>query len=239
MTQETADTTETQTSETTAEVVETPAVVETTEDTILGEATETTETVETPEAAAEANLEGLPDKYELTAGEGFEIDATVLEEATPIFKELGLGQEQAQQLVPLGEKLISQYEAAKADEFAAIRAEWAREVKEDAEIGKGNFAETQRLCGKALDVFTGPQFVMGEDGKPLLNEDGKPVPSEFRQFLNETGIGNHPVFVKVFREIGSAISEEYIAARGQTNPAVPKSREELLYPEDVRKAGNA
>lgn len=260
MTQETSasDTTATQTSETTATTdaaetanVETGAATGAADadtDGILGSAADAGagdgagdgEAADAADAGAEAAADaGLPEKYELTAPEGFEINETVLADATPVFQELGLGQEQAQKLVPLGQKLIENYESAKADEYAALRTQWANEVKADAEIGKGNLRETQRLAARALDTFIGPREILGEDGKPIIGQDGKPVIEPFRQLLIETGLENHPVMVRAFRKIGMALSEDGTIARGGQGPATPKSREQILYPDDAPKAAEA
>lgn len=260
MTQESSsDTTETQTSETTA----TTDAAETTEatsaetatadaaegDGILGSAADTdagagdADSGETKDGeagdGAEAQADGLPDKYELTAPEGYDIDETVLAEATPIFHELGLGQEQAQKLVPLGQKLVERILQGQADEFAQTRAQWATEVKDDPEIGKANLKETQRLAAKALDRFIGPREVVDADGKPIIGQDGKPVIEPFRQLLIDTGLENHPVMVKAFRKIGMALAEDGTIARSGQGPATPKSREQILYPDDAPKADSA
>lgn len=184
---------------------------------------------------AEASADGLPEKYELTAPEGFEINEAVLSEATPVFKELGLGNEQAQKLMPLGAKLIESHEQAKADEFAAVRAGWAQETKADKDIGGANLKDTQRLAAKALDTFVGPQYLLDDKGEKVLGQDGKPIPNEFRQLLNESGMGDHPAMARFLRKVGEAVAEDGTIARGNSGPAVPKSREEALYPDDVPK----
>lgn len=184
---------------------------------------------------AQASTDGLPEKYELTAPEGFEINEAVLAEATPVFNELGLGNEQAQKLMPLGAKLIESHEQAKADEFAAVRAGWAQETKADREIGGAQLKETQRLAAKALDTFVGPQYLLDDKGERVLGQDGKPIPNEFRQLLNESGMGDHPAMARFLRKVGEACSEDGTIARGNSGPAVPKSREEALYPDDVPK----
>src|SRR4051794_2479180 len=58
--------------------------------------------------------------YELTAPDGFEIAPDMLKEAAPIFRDLGISNEGANKLMPLGAKLIERHEDAKLDEFESM-----------------------------------------------------------------------------------------------------------------------
>jgi hypothetical protein len=106
-----------------------------------------------------------------------------------------------------------------------MKAAWAKEVKDDPEIGKGKLDETLSLVGKALDHFGAPSKIEEIDGKKVET-------NEFRALLNETGLGNHPVMVKMFRAIGAAVSEDGNLVRGDAGPVTKKSGLEVLYPDD-------
>ena len=60
-----------------------------------------------------------------------------------------------------------------------------------------NWTETTRLAARARDHY----------GAPSEIKDGKET-NEFRVLLNESGLGNHPVMIRMFRSIGADLSEE-------------------------------
>jgi hypothetical protein len=155
----------------------------------------------TPKAA-----DGPPETYELApvkiAGEDgaeieVEIDQALLAEATPFFKEAGLSNEQANQLAPLALKVQERILAKQADDFAALRTDWAKEAKKDKEIGGKNWAETESLAAKALDTF------------------GAGEGSEFRKLLTESGFGDHPEMIRMFRKIGEKLGEDSAIRSGE------------------------
>lgn len=152
------------------------------------------------------------------------IDAALLEAATPVFKEAGLSNDQAQKLAPLVLKVQERMVEQQNDAFAATRADWAKETTNDPDIGGKHLKETKALAAKALDHFVGPAVTKGEDGKEVKNP--------FRQLLDDTGLGDHPDMVRAFRKIGAAISEDGTFPRSEAK-AVKQSREEVLYPDDV------
>lgn len=171
---------------------------------------------------------GVPEAYELkpfTVGEGetaktIEIDSGLLETITPGLKEAGVTQPMLDKLAPSVVPAIQeQVIKAQTDEFAKVRADWAKEVQSDPEIGGKNLPETQRLAAKALDHYTGPA-------------DDK---NEFRKLLNESGLGNHPVMVRFCRAVGADLSEDGTFVRNTNEQPANKSREERLYPEDQPK----
>lgn len=172
---------------------------------------------------------GVPETYELkpfTVGEGddastVEIDAGLLETVTPGLKEAGIKQEQLDKLAPLVPAIQEAALKQMNDSFEATRADWAAKTKSDPEIGGKNFDETMRLAGKALDMF----------GARSEIKDGKET-NPFRILLNQSGIGNHPDYVRVMRNIGAAASEDSTLVRNTTEVKQVLSREQRSYPED-------
>jgi hypothetical protein len=165
----------------------------------------------------------VPEKYEISLtvkdaegkDEAVEIDPVLLEAATPVLKDLGLTNEQANKVAGLVPQVQQRVLQQQQDEFAAQKAEWAKDAAEDKEIGGKNWKETQSLAARALDHF------------------GATQDSEFRQLLDQTGLGNHPVMIGMFRKIGAALSEESTFAEG-SGQVGKKDRLEELYPEDVK-----
>lgn len=152
-----------------------------------------------------------PEKYELAAPEGFTIDETVMAEADPIFRDIGLTNDQANKLMPLAGKFAERIAAQQNDAFQAMKTDWAKAAKKDPELGGANWSETENLVAKALDAF------------------GAPKDSEFRSLLNETGLGNHPEMLRMFRKIGAQIGDGGELARSDTGAPTRKTREDVLY----------
>ena len=143
-----------------------------------------------------------------------EMDPVLVEKATPFLKELNLSNEQANKLVGLVPQIQARMLEQQNDQFAAMRADWAKDAKADPEIGGKNWTKSLNLAAKALDHL------------------GFPKGSEFRQLLDETGLGNRKEMVKAFSKVGAMIKEDDLV-RGDTNPASKKDRLTELYPDDV------
>lgn len=166
----------------------------------------------------------VPEKYEISltvkdeAGndQAVEIDSALLEAATPVLKDLGLTNEQANKVAGLVPQIQQRLFQQQADEFATTKTQWAKDAAADEEIGGKNWKESQTFAAKALDHF------------------GAPKDSEFRKLLDDTGLGNHPEMIRIFRKVGAALGEETTFAQGDAK-IQKKSREEELYPDDVPK----
>lgn len=248
MADEPTDTTATATSATTsgetADAPATPVAADagaTADATVLGEAATDAGTGDTqadstasPTPTPMPDDAGVPDAYELKltttneAGEetAIDLDPVLVEAATPLLKEAGLSNEAANKLLPLIPQVQEQMLKQQNDEFAKVRADWAKQAQADPEIGGKNWAETQLLAAKALDHF----------GARSEKDDKGAETNDFRKLLNESGLGNHPVMLKMFRNIGSAVSEDPTFVRNTNETESRLSREQKNYPEDQPKA---
>lgn len=166
----------------------------------------------------------IPEKYEFKAPEGWdakgwELDPATIERATPMFKELGLSQDQAQ-------KLVGFYaaESAKAHEatmgLVSQQAEkWMNESKADKDIGHKLDTEVKVTMGRALDGL----------GDPALA-------NSFKEIMNTTGIGNNLAFIKTFYKLAQRFTEgQHVGGGGpsklgQASPGGPRSAASALYP---------
>lgn len=183
--------------------------------------TTTTEPASDPAAATPTNAdsEGPPETYNFAAPDGAALDTKAIESATPIFKELGLSQSQAQ-------KLVDFYNAqtkANADQLnstiAQVREAWRDEVAADPDIGN-KIPEVKVEIGRALDKLG----------------DAKLVKS-FRETMDSTGIGDNPALIKtLFRfaklvNEGSHVTGGGPSEEGQTRPGTPKpTAAQAMYP---------
>lgn len=216
MADETVIETPTDTATSPAETTTPDAVVE---ETVLGGAVaDEPAKTEEPEAKAEEQPASVvPEKYELSL-EGMDIDAELLGAADPVFRELGLSNEQANALLPVAkqimDKAVSAQTAQMTDLMAAQRKEWLDAFNADAEIGGGNREQTVHLAGKGLDA--------------LGYTEGHP----FRQLLTETGLGNHPDMIRAFRRLGEVVGEDGDFVRSGAGGSTQAPPEKRLYPND-------
>ncbi|EPM8368375.1 peptidase [Enterobacter hormaechei] len=136
----------------------------------------------------EQKQEGAPEKYEFKPVEGQELDTAALEQFEPIARELNLTNEQAQKMVDLyGTKIMPMVQQQQAEAWQKTTEQWAADVKADKEIGGDKLTTNLSAAQRALDLFGTP---------------------ELKEYLEVTGLGNHPDLVKTFVKIGKAMSED-------------------------------
>lgn len=135
----------------------------------------------------EQKQDGAPEKYEFTAGEGVELDTEALKDFEPVARELNLTNEQAQKLVDAYPKILAGVQQRQAEAWQAQTEQWAADVKADKEIGGDKLTANLSAAQRALDQFGTP---------------------ELKEYLEGTGLGNHPELVKAFIKIGKAMSED-------------------------------
>lgn len=140
-----------------------------------------------PAEEKEQKQEGAPEKYEFTAGEGVELDTEALKDFEPVARDLNLTNEQAQKLVDAYPKILAGVQQRQAEAWQAQTEQWAADVKADKEIGGDKLTTNLSAAQRALDQFGTP---------------------ELKEYLNTTGLGNHPDLVKTFVKIGKAMSED-------------------------------
>ena len=160
----------------------------------------------------------VPDAYELTAPDGLSIDPSDVAAATPIFKELGLTNEQANKLMPVAaqfaQRIGDQLNQQILDGVMVERKSWLTAAEADPEIGGAQWKGSLTTAAKALDG--------------LGFEKGSP----FRVLLDESGLGNHPDMIRAWVKVGKAIGEDSKFPRSDSNPAKPKSHAQTLYPKN-------
>lgn len=174
--------------------------------------TESAESATESKDSTEAKAEAVPEKYEFTMPEGVEMDSEMLAEFEPIAKELGLSQEKAQKLVDIQikslQKLQAAHEIQQEEAFKEMTTQWATAAKADSEYGGAKFNENLSVAQKALKQFASDGLI---------------------EYLNSSGLGNHPEVIRTFVKVGKAISEDKFVVGGQggaraTDPA------KVIYP---------
>ncbi|EPQ9958205.1 peptidase [Enterobacter hormaechei] len=141
----------------------------------------------------EQKPEGAPEKYEFKAGEGVELDTEALKDFEPVARELNLTNEQAQKLVDAYPKILAGVQQRQAEAWQKQTEGWAETVKADKEIGGDKLTANLSAAQRALEQFGDP---------------------ELKEYLDSTGLGNHPALVKAFIKVGKAMSEDKVVTGG-------------------------
>lgn len=150
-----------------------------------------------PEAYAFANLP-----------EGYSISEEQLAAFSPVLKELGLTQEQADKLVAFDAQ--RSLAAAEASQQQAIEfrnkqvGEWETALRSDAEFGGANFDGNVAVAQQFLTDFGSP---------------------ELSAFLAESGLGSHPEVVRMFHKAGKELGEGKLH---RTTTEVPKTEMSIV-----------
>lgn len=155
---------------------------------------------------------GAPESYgEFQMPEGVEVDQQALEQFTPVAQELGLSQDQAQQLVDVYAQMQKDAVEAQQSQWSEQLDQWVDEVRNDEELGGRNYDRTISQASAAMDKFATP---------------------ELRQALDDSGLGNHPEMVRLMSRIGKAVGEDSMlnapGTSGSQGPA-EKSIADALY----------
>jgi len=131
----------------------------------------------------------VPEKYDLKAPEGYDLNEAIVGEASTLFKEMKLTNDQAQKLVDFQAKLQKDAAEAPYAAYDAMREEWQGQVKADPELGP-KLPQVKETIGRALDTLGDPTLV-----------------ATFREAMNLTGAGDHPAFIKAFYKLSQAVVE--------------------------------
>lgn len=138
-----------------------------------------------------------PDAYTaFTAPDGYALDPKAIEAATPIFKELGLTQDQAQKLVDFHSSQMIAAAKGPADAYESTRTAWRAQIDADPEIR-----------GAVMDGKTGPEAVKLGIAKTLSALGDPKLTAEFKEAMNLTGAGDNPAFVKAMWKLAAYVTE--------------------------------
>ena len=143
--------------------------------------------------------------------DGVQLDQELLGVAAPILREAGLTNDQATKLVPLVDQVQVRFHERQHEDFTKLRSHWAKQAQADRDLGGAKWSETVSLAGLALDA------------------GGAPKGSEVRKLLDDSGLGNHPAFIRMFRQLGARLKA---AGVGPTGMQTRMNRLKTQYPND-------
>ena len=177
-----------------------------------GEAS-TTAGEEAGDSASQGDADGdgtgaeVPEKYEFTLPDNVPLDEALVAKVDPVFRELGLTNEQANKLAnAFAEHRVSEAESQQAA-YAKQVEDWGKQASEDAEFGGAGFEKNAELARAAIGRYGTPEL------KALLAD----------------GLGNHPELIRFCVRVGKAMSEDGGVDGGTRTPG-PKSLAERMYP---------
>jgi hypothetical protein len=140
--------------------------------------------------------------------EGLTLDESLLAEATPVFKELGLNQEQAQKLVDIYAKQVEASFQKQVDDFNQVSDGWLNQAKVDQEFGGDMFDENIKLARNAIDKLGTP---------------------ELQKLMDEYKIGNNPELIRFMVRVGKTLKEDVPGTSG-SQVAEKTDRVQRMYP---------
>jgi len=146
---------------------------------------------------------GAPEAYEpFTLPEGVAIDEAVMPDVHALFKELGLPQDKAGEvlgkLLAIQEKLNGtpeQQQEAMHQQVSELNAGLAEQCKALPGIGGENFNQSLETASKVMLAFGTP---------------------ELRDLVTYTAVGSHPEFFKFIHAIGSKMSPDVFEHGGES-----------------------
>lgn len=159
------------------------------------------------EGKPEDGKAAVPEKYEVKLAEGVELDTGAIEALTPVLKDLGISAEGFQKLATAFTDYAVKAEAAKDAQFR----EWltsevaANEAAVKQEWGR-EYEANLKVARRAIARF---------------------ADAGVKKILDDTGLGSHPAFLKMFLPIGRLISED--SPPSGATPTARKSDGELFY----------
>lgn len=152
-------------------------------------------------------------KYDFKMPEGIELDAKLAEAMSPVLKDIGLTQGQAQALAGALAKHRAEEVAKGAKEWSDMQASWVKDAMKDEEMGGDKWTKTVEEAQSAIARF----------GTPGL-----------KNFLNTSGGGNHTEVIRFMSRVGRAMSDD-IPDAGGSNGGKPIEAAHLLFPNDKPK----
>ena len=148
----------------------------------------------------------VPEQYEFKVPDGMTLDPTAVEAFTPVAKELGLSQDQAQKIVDLYAAQVAASQKALVDGWTKTQQDWAKDLSSDKEFGGEAFNTTRNQANTVLAKYA--------------------TKDEIQQ-IQAMGLGNFPPLVKLLARAGKAMGEDTFVRGEQAKPS--KSAAEILY----------
>lgn len=150
--------------------------------------------------AADYSKIKLPENSKLTTKD--------LEAAIAQAKKEGRPSDVVQLLINERDAAMKSYETSEAQRMKGESEKWLGELKADKEIGGDNFTKSVENAKRVVDKY---------------------MDKEFKEFLDKSGLGNHPMLVRAFSRIGKAFGEDHWKDGNPPQPQKEKDPAKILY----------
>ena len=146
----------------------------------------------------------------LKAPEGYEVlEANSVEDLVKHAKEMGLNKEQAQNMLDFQSQSIMKVVDSHNENWDNTMNEWVETTRQDKDIGGPKLEESLTDARKTLNTF-------GNNALAAL--------------VDQTGLGNHPEFIRFMSKVGKAIKEDRFVFGEQSPSAPTKTAAQIMYP---------
>ena len=144
----------------------------------------------------------IPDTYEITTSTGEQLGGEDLDKLNQVCKKAGITQKQAQMLFSAYENDVFNFNQQLQGSYNQQLQSWRDAVMNDRELGQENFEKTKANIKNVISRFGS---------------------SELSDFLNKSGLGYNPDFVRFVNKVGSLISNDNNFIGGNTNSQVSEA----------------
>lgn len=118
---------------------------------------------------------------------GFELDNDAMSAFLGVLNNKDLsGAKLGQALIDLQANLATKASEAGSQRWTEQQQTWQTEIQNDKDLGGANLPKTVANIGRVMDKFGTP---------------------ELRNWMNETGLGNHPMLIRLFNSLGAQFGE--------------------------------
>lgn len=118
--------------------------------------------------------------------DGMNIESGLVDSYTGLAKKYGLNQENATSLLKDAAEILNRMDV---ETVTKQRNAWAEESRNDKEFGGAALDANLAIAKKAVDAYGTP---------------------EIKEFLETTGLGNHPEVIRLFYRVGKTLTEDGI-----------------------------
>jgi hypothetical protein len=164
-------------------------------------------TKEAPVSPKETPISDNTEKYELKLPEGSFLKQDAVEDVINFAKENGLSKDQAQKILDKESVLLKNQLDSQLKTYKTQVEQWAKDVKDDPEIGGNNFNESIELSKRGLHRIASPELI---------------------KLIDETGYGNHIELVRAFRKLEKMFADDKIIHPG-AQAAKQKTAVEIMF----------
>ena len=144
----------------------------------------------------------IPDTYDITTSTGEQLSGEDLDKLNQVCKKAGITQKQAQMLFSAYENDAFNFNQQLQRSYNQQLQSWRDAVMNDRELGQENIEKTKANI----------KNVIGRFGS-----------SELSDFLNKSGLGYNPDFVRFVNKVGSLISNDNNFIGGNNNPQLSEA----------------